>query len=87
LLHAPSLLLLDEPDTGLDEEGTALLEMLLLEHAEAGGTTLFTTHTLERALKLSDRIVLLSAGRIVYQKETMALELESVRRVYQEVLR
>jgi heme ABC exporter ATP-binding subunit CcmA len=87
LLHAPGLLLLDEPDTGLDEEGNALLEMLLLEHAEAGGTTLFTTHALERALKLSDHIVMLSSGRIAYQKETIALELESVRRVYQEVLR
>jgi heme exporter protein A len=87
LLHSPSLLLLDEPDTGLDEEGNALLETLLYEHTEAGGTTLFTTHNLERALKLSNCIAMLSGGRVVYQKETVTLELESVRRAYQEVLR
>lgn len=87
LLHSPRLLLLDEPDTGLDEEGTALLEALLHEHTEAGGTTLFTTHALERALKLSNSIVMLSGGRVAYQKETTTLELESVRRAYQEVLR
>jgi len=87
LLHSPQLLLLDEPDTGLDEEGNALLETLLQEHIERGGTTLFTTHNLERALKLSDRIGMLGSGRVVYQQETGGLELGGVRQAYQEVLR
>lgn len=87
LLHSPQLLLLDEPDTGLDEEGNELLETLLQEHIERGGTTLFTTHNLERALKLSDRIGMLGSGRVVYQQETGGLELGGVRQVYQEVLR
>jgi len=87
LLHSPQLLLLDEPDTGLDEEGNALLETLLQEHIERGGTTLFTTHNLERALKLSDRIGMLGSGRVVYQQETGGLELGRVRQAYQEVLR
>src|SRR2546429_5852233 len=50
LLHEPRLLLLDEPDTGLDEEGIALLETLLQEHRQGGGAILLTTHHLERAL-------------------------------------
>jgi len=87
LLHSPQLLLLDEPDTGLDEEGNELLETLLQEHIERGGTTLFTTHNLERALKLSDRIGMLGSGRVVYQQETGGLELGGVRQAYQEVLR
>ena len=87
LLHSPQLLLLDEPDTGLDEEGNELLETLLQEHIERGGTTLFTTHNLERALKLSDRIGMLGSGRMVYQQETGGLELGGVRQAYQEVLR
>lgn len=87
LLHSPQLLLLDEPDTGLDEEGNELLETLLQEHIERGGTTLFTTHNLERALKLSDRIGMLGGGRVVYQQETGGLELGGVRQAYQEVLR
>lgn len=87
LLHSPHLLLLDEPDTGLDEQGIELLEALLCEHTQCGGTTLFTTHNLERALKFSNRISILSGGRVVYQQETGGLELDGVRQAYQEVLR
>ncbi len=87
LLHSPRLLLLDEPDTGLDEQGNELLEALLHEHVERGGTTLFTTHNLDHALRLSDRIGMLAGGRVVYQQETGGLELGGVRQAYQEVIR
>jgi len=87
LLHEPRLLLLDEPDTGLDEEGIALLGTLLQEHRQGGGTVLLTTHHLERALQWSERIGLLSGGRLTYQSETGGLEAGSVREVYQEALR
>jgi len=87
LLHEPPLLLLDEPDTGLDEEGIALLESLLQEHCEGGGTLLFTTHILERALRWSDRIGLLSKGRIVSSHETSGLAASNVREMYAEALR
>ncbi len=86
LLHSPQLLLLDEPDAGLDEDGTELLEALLREHTERGGTMIFTTHNLERALKFSDRIAILGGGRVVYQQATKKLELGGVRQVYQEVM-
>lgn len=87
LLHAPRLLLLDEPDTGLDQEGLELLNELLGEHREQGGTLLFTTHNLESAIQRGEQIVMLSNGRVVYQRETGSLEQESVRRAYQEVVR
>jgi heme ABC exporter ATP-binding subunit CcmA len=87
LLHYPRLLLLDEPDTGLDEEGNVLLETLLDEHLAQGGTTLFTTHRLERALEMADSILMLSGGRVVYRRPTAEMELDSVRQAYQEVLR
>ena len=87
MLHSPQLLLLDEPDAGLDEEGHELLETLLREHTERHGTTLFTTHNFERALKFSDRIGVLGGGRVAYQQESGALEPGSVRQAYQEVLR
>lgn len=64
LLHTPPLLLLDEPDTGLDTEGVALIEQLLNAHTQHGGTTLFTTHQLERARQLGDRLVTLVNGRV-----------------------
>jgi ABC-type multidrug transport system ATPase subunit len=79
--------LLDEPDTGLDEEGNTLLEALLLEHTERGGTTLFTTHDFERALQFSDQVSMLSGGRVIYQQETEGLESDNIRQVFQEVLR
>jgi heme ABC exporter ATP-binding subunit CcmA len=87
LLHSPQLLLLDEPDAGLDDEGNELLEALLREHTERHGTTLFTTHNVERALKFSDRIGVLGGGRVAYQQGTGGLEAGSVRQAYQEVLR
>jgi heme exporter protein A len=85
LLHSPRLLLLDEPDTGLDQEGRELIEALLAEHTAQGGTILFTTHQIERALQLSDSITMLNKGRIVFQKKTAELELEKVQKTYQEV--
>src|SRR6266496_3766885 len=81
------LLLLDEPDTGLDEEGHELVEQVLAEHSVGGGAVLFTTHQLERALQLADHLVMLSKGRIVVQEKTAGLELERMRQEYQEVLR
>ena len=83
LLHSPHVLLLDEPDTGLDEQGHALIDTLLGEHTQSGGCTLFTTHQLQRALQLSDRIVILVAGRIVFQHVTTTLDLETLRHIYQ----
>lgn len=64
LLHEPALLLLDEPETGLDQAGQALLAELLYEHQARGGTLLFTTHDLEGAPGRSDRVAWLCQGRV-----------------------
>ena len=87
LLHAPHLLLLDEPDTGLDREGSELIDALLAEHISLGGSVLFTTHLLERVLQQSDQIVVLGGGRVVYNRETAGLEVDELQRAYREVTR
>lgn len=87
LLHSPQLLLLDEPDTGLDQEGLGLLAELLQEHHAHGGTILFTTHDLAAAAQRSDRVVVLNRGRVAYQRETDSLEVEHIHQVYQEAVR
>ena len=87
LLHAPRLLLLDEPDTGLDEEGLRLIEDVLAEHSAQGGAVLFTAHQLDRAMKLGDSLLMLGRGRLVFQEKTAGLELERMRQEYQEVFR
>lgn len=85
LLHTPQLLLLDEPDTGLDREGSELVDALLAEHIVTGGSILFTTHLLERVLQQSDRIVILGSGRVVYNKEKAELNFDELQRIYREV--
>jgi heme exporter protein A len=85
LLHTPQLLLLDEPETGLDREGRELVDALLTEHVTMGGSILFTTHVLERVLQLSDRVVMLDSGRVVYNRETTDLDDDELQRAYQEV--
>ena len=62
LLHDPDLLLLDEPATGLDVEGQALLEQVIREGA-GRRTTIFTTHD-PAALALAGRVVTLSGGSL-----------------------
>ncbi len=84
LLHAPQVLLLDEPDTGMDQQGHELIDTLLDEHTAQGGCVLFTTHQLERAFHVSDRVIILVAGRIVFQRSTATLDLETLQRIYQE---
>jgi len=64
-----------------------LIEDVLAEHSAQGGTVLFTTHQLERALKLGDSLVMLGKGRVVFQAKTVGLELNRMRQEYQEVLR
>ena len=86
LLHSPQLLLLDEPDTGLDQEGNELLVEIVSEHIQQGGAVLFTTHQLERALTMSDTILVLDGGCIVSQQATTGLTLDTMRQHYDEVL-
>jgi heme ABC exporter ATP-binding subunit CcmA len=81
LLHEPSLLLLDEPDSGLDEQGVALLEEILRERADAGHTAIFTTHDLALGLRIADRAVALVAGRVTYDG-TAALSPDEARAAF-----
>jgi heme exporter protein A len=66
-LHRPPVLLLDEPDAGLDQQGVAVLDGMLRDSAESGCATLFTSHNLQRGLDMATRVAVLSKGRIVFQ--------------------
>jgi ABC-2 type transport system ATP-binding protein len=65
LLPSPPLLLLDEPLNGLDPPSARLLKTLLREHARAGGGVLVSTHLLDVAERLCDRVVILRSGSVV----------------------
>jgi heme exporter protein A len=65
VLHEPAVLILDEPDTGLDADGRAVLERVVRCQAERGGGVIFTTHGLALALELATRVVVLRGGWVV----------------------
>ncbi|MBI4336846.1 MAG: heme ABC exporter ATP-binding protein CcmA [Chloroflexi bacterium] len=87
LLHDPSLLLLDEPETGLDPEAAALLESLLRRHLERGGSLVFTTHSVERGLAIASRVAVLREGRIAYTEERASLDVQAFQELYQRFTR
>ena len=64
-LHSPSLLLLDEPLTGLDAAAARQVKDLLNDFVRYGGTVILTTHILEVAERMAARIGIISAGRLV----------------------
>jgi len=64
LLHAPEMVLLDEPFTGLDRESSARLEERLRQLRSAGRTCVMATHDLEQGLRVADRVLVLRHGRL-----------------------
>lgn len=67
LVHRPRALVIDEPMVGLDPKAAKLLKDLLRAFADSGGTALISTHTLEFAEALCDRMAVISGGQIVAQ--------------------
>ena len=61
LLHAPKLIIMDEPFVGLDPTASHLLKELMREHCRNGGAIFFSTHVLEVAEKLCDKVAISSA--------------------------
>ncbi len=67
LVAAPRILFLDEPTTGLDPQSRRQLWQVIREFQQQGGTVLLTTHYLDEAERLADRIAIMDLGRIIAQ--------------------
>ena len=67
LLHAPRLLLLDEPESGLDQGALKLFEGVIAEYRQDGRSVVMTTHDVGRGMATCDRAVVLSRGRVVLE--------------------
>ncbi len=65
LIHDPKLLILDEPLTGLDAAVARQVKDLLVERARAGSTVILTTHILEVAERIADRIGIIAGGKLL----------------------
>ncbi|MDO4577323.1 MAG: ABC transporter ATP-binding protein [Clostridium perfringens] len=66
LIHKPSIWILDEPLTGLDPKSSYILKEMMREHASEGKTVLFSTHVLEVAEKLCDRVGIIKKGKLIF---------------------
>ena len=64
-LHRPRLIVMDEPFVGLDPKASHLLKQMMREHCDRGGAIFFSTHVLEVAEKLCDKIAIIKQGRLI----------------------
>ncbi|MGH7644907.1 MAG: ABC transporter ATP-binding protein [Gemmatimonadales bacterium] len=67
LIHRPECIVVDEPMVGLDPKGARLLKTILRQFVRRGGTVLMSTHTMEVAEAMCDRVAIIQHGRIVAQ--------------------
>ena len=64
-LHSPKLIIMDEPFVGLDPKAAHLLKIMMRELCEEGGAIFFSTHVLEVAEKLCDKVAIIKGGRLI----------------------
>ena len=67
LIHEPETWILDEPTVGLDPKSSYTLKEMMKEHASKGKTVFFSTHILEIAEKLCDRVIIIFKGKKIYE--------------------
>jgi ABC-2 type transport system ATP-binding protein len=66
LIHDPSVWILDEPLTGLDPKASHTLKEMMREHVSSGKTVFFSTHVLEVAEKICDKVAIINKGNILF---------------------
>ena len=64
-LHSPKLIIMDEPFVGLDPKASYILKEMMREHCDAGGSIFFSTHVLDVAEKICDKVAIIKGGRLV----------------------
>jgi heme exporter protein A len=84
LLHQPSVILMDEPYTGLDQQATENLGQMLRNIASGEKTLIMTTHHLEPVLQVGSRLAIMMEGRLVYDAPKPELTLNELSRLYRE---
>ena len=65
LIHEPKLIIMDEPFVGLDPKASHTLKLLMRDICDRGGAIFFSTHVLEVAEKLCDKVAIIKGGRLI----------------------
>ena len=87
VLHNPSILFLDEPEVGLDPQVSSVINDVLGNINSNIRTVVMTTHNLERGLELSNNVIILDKGEIVYQAAKDDIDTVSFRQLYDQYTR
>ena len=84
IIHNPSILLLDEPEVGLDPHASTMIRDVLVSINAGSRTVVMTTHNLEHGLELGDNVIILNRGKVVYQASKQEVDTGNFRRVYDQ---
>ncbi len=82
LLHEPLVLLMDVPESGLDQEALGMLDALVSNGSNPRRTVVLTTHSLERAFAVGQRMAILANGKVAYQESLEDAGTEAIRDAY-----
>lgn len=90
LLHDPSIWILDEPMTGLDPKSSFTLKQMMRKHADSGNTVFFSTHVLEVAEAICDRVAIINKGKVLFTGSIQELKVhfkasESLENIFLEI--
>lgn len=84
LLHNPTILLLDEPFTGLDQQAGRFLERVVQDRAAKGSTVIMATHNLRQGFGLCRQFLMLRRGQVVYHADRNDLDEERLATIYDQ---
>ena len=84
ILHEPTILFLDEPYTGLDQNAIEILNSVLMRLTDNQRTIFMVTHNYEQGLELSNRVLILVKGRIAYATKTEGITSEGFKKLYRQ---
>ncbi|MBW2064704.1 MAG: ABC transporter ATP-binding protein [Deltaproteobacteria bacterium] len=82
VINDPSVLFLDEPYSGLDQQGAGILRTILEDFKEQGKTVVITSHDIDRGLELCDEIAVLRAGRLLFRERAGNILRHDFERLY-----
>ncbi len=85
ILHRPMIMLMDEPETGLDQNIMSVLWKTLRLEGEVKRTMIMTTHSFERGLDVGDRFIIISRGQIVYECKKELINPTQFKETYEQV--
>ena len=82
IMHDPMIMFLDEPFTGLDQQGSEDFIKLILQFRDQGKTVIMASHDLQLGIELCDRAAILKAGKMVYLQDVTHIEKNDFRQIY-----